>query len=168
MRFAAGIRDAASTKLGQCGRCIRLSARGAVIGWAVVGALRLLGGPLVLQSVLFAWPLSFTALWLAHVIAFAVRSVGLTRRLGLHRATDLTAPPQPSAGRAPALQMNRRLALRIFAEAAGVAVLVSFALPMRLVRACVQPPITCTSNSDCTCSGCCGQFGNGGICQPSC
>ena len=35
--------------------------------------------------------------------------------------------------------------------------------------ACVQLPVQCTSNSDCTCSSCCGEWsGNSGICQPSC
>lgn len=35
---------------------------------------------------------------------------------------------------------------------------------------CVQLPIRCTSNNDCTCSRCCGQLGEGGpkVCQPSC
>ena len=35
---------------------------------------------------------------------------------------------------------------------------------------CTQLPISCSSNSDCTCSGCCGQLGEGGpkLCQPSC
>jgi len=34
---------------------------------------------------------------------------------------------------------------------------------------CVQLPSACTSNSDCSCSGCCGAWsGNSGICQPSC
>lgn len=36
--------------------------------------------------------------------------------------------------------------------------------------ACVQPPNACTSNDDCTCSGCCAQLGEGGpqVCQPTC
>lgn len=35
--------------------------------------------------------------------------------------------------------------------------------------ACVQLPVKCSSNSDCTCSSCCGQWsGSSGICQPSC
>jgi hypothetical protein len=40
--------------------------------------------------------------------------------------------------------------------------------PTRL--ACVQPPNACTSNSDCTCSNCCAQLGEGGpqVCQPTC
>jgi hypothetical protein len=34
--------------------------------------------------------------------------------------------------------------------------------------ACVQPPSACSSNSDCTCSNCCAQFGDQQVCQPSC
>jgi len=36
--------------------------------------------------------------------------------------------------------------------------------------ACVQPPSSCSSNSDCTCSNCCAQLGEGGpqVCQPTC
>lgn len=36
--------------------------------------------------------------------------------------------------------------------------------------ACVQPPNACSSGSDCSCSGCCAQLGDGGpsVCQPSC
>jgi hypothetical protein len=39
-----------------------------------------------------------------------------------------------------------------------------------IVVACVQLPVKCNSNRDCTCSGCCGQLGEGGprLCQPSC
>jgi len=34
--------------------------------------------------------------------------------------------------------------------------------------ACVQPPSACSSNSDCSCSNCCAQFGDQQVCQPSC
>lgn len=39
-----------------------------------------------------------------------------------------------------------------------------------IVAACTQLPVSCSSNRDCTCSGCCGQLGEGGpkLCQPSC
>ena len=35
--------------------------------------------------------------------------------------------------------------------------------------ACVQPPSSCSSNNDCTCSGCCATLGEGGrqLCQPT-
>lgn len=36
---------------------------------------------------------------------------------------------------------------------------------------CTQLPVRCTSNSDCSCSGCCATFdgsGSVGICQPTC
>ena len=38
------------------------------------------------------------------------------------------------------------------------------------ILACTQPPSSCESNSDCTCSGCCATLGEGGpkVCQPSC
>src|SRR4029079_10670716 len=45
------------------------------------------------------------------------------------------------------------------------------ALPSRPANkhlACVQPPSVCSSNSDCTCSNCCAQFGDQQVCQPSC
>jgi hypothetical protein len=45
------------------------------------------------------------------------------------------------------------------------------ALPMSHAAkrlACVQPPSACSSNSDCTCSNCCAQFGDQQVCQPSC
>ncbi len=40
-----------------------------------------------------------------------------------------------------------------------------------ITLACVQLPVSCSSNSDCKCSGCCGSWDGGrgsGICQPSC
>ena len=43
--------------------------------------------------------------------------------------------------------------------------------PANSQQKCVQLPVACTSNSDCTCSGCCGTLSEGsssGICQPSC
>jgi len=38
------------------------------------------------------------------------------------------------------------------------------------IAKCTQLPIRCTRNSDCTCSGCCAQLGEGGptVCQPNC
>ena len=37
-----------------------------------------------------------------------------------------------------------------------------------IMLACVQPPSSCSSNSDCTCSNCCTKFGPVYVCQPSC
>ena len=39
-----------------------------------------------------------------------------------------------------------------------------------MVAGCTQLPKPCSSNSDCECSGCCAQLGEGGphVCQPSC
>ena len=38
----------------------------------------------------------------------------------------------------------------------------------KVIPVCVQPPILCASNADCTCSHCCAQFGTSTVCQPSC
>lgn len=161
-----------SAKLGQCGRCMRISARGAAVGWALVGAFDLLGWPAGRGWVVFALPLVLTALWLAHIAAFAVRSIGLTLRFGVRDDAEPIVMPRPAAPPVPMARLSRRFALRIFGEAAGVAVLVSLALPFGLVRTCAQLPVCCSSGSDCTCSGCCGEWKSapcyGGICQPSC
>jgi len=37
-----------------------------------------------------------------------------------------------------------------------------------MVLACTQLPISCSSNSDCTCSNCCGDLAGVGVCQPNC
>lgn len=39
-----------------------------------------------------------------------------------------------------------------------------------VIAQCTQLPTRCDSNSDCKCSGCCAQLGEGGpkVCQPSC
>lgn len=41
----------------------------------------------------------------------------------------------------------------------------SFAMAEDKMAKCVQLPVTCNSNSDCTCSGCCS---NWHVCQPTC
>jgi hypothetical protein len=40
--------------------------------------------------------------------------------------------------------------------------------PGKVIRVCVQPPVECGSNGDCTCSHCCAPFGAKTVCQPSC
>ena len=37
-----------------------------------------------------------------------------------------------------------------------------------IMLACTQLPVSCSSNSDCTCSSCCGDMAGVHICQPSC
>ena len=37
-----------------------------------------------------------------------------------------------------------------------------------IVLACTQLPTSCSSNSDCTCSNCCGDLAGIGVCQPNC
>ena len=37
-----------------------------------------------------------------------------------------------------------------------------------IMLACTQLPVSCSSNSDCTCSNCCGDMAGVHLCQPSC
>jgi hypothetical protein len=37
-----------------------------------------------------------------------------------------------------------------------------------IMLACTQLPVSCSSNSDCTCSSCCGDMAGVHICQPNC
>jgi len=37
-----------------------------------------------------------------------------------------------------------------------------------VMLACTQLPVSCSSNSDCTCSSCCGDMAGVHLCQPSC
>lgn len=40
--------------------------------------------------------------------------------------------------------------------------------PGSVILHCTQLPVNCSSNSDCTCSGCCGDMAGVHVCQPSC
>lgn len=153
-------------KVGRCARCMRWSAKGAVLGGA--GALAAdYWWPDSGWSILVALAaLSFTALWLVHLIVFAGRAARLLARSrgpesesrgGLASAV----PPEPA----------RRALLAGFVKVALLAA-VATALPASLAAQCVQLPICCTSNDDCKCSKCCGEWKSPpcpqGICQPSC
>jgi len=37
-----------------------------------------------------------------------------------------------------------------------------------IMLACTQLPVSCSSNSDCTCSSCCGDMAGVHLCQPNC
>ena len=96
--------------------------------------------------------------------------VALIFVLSLSRAVDLLAPHSPD------LTANR---VALASQLQSVSRTEWLRSPVRshgqdrrsdLPRfACVQLPVKCGSNSDCTCSSCCGQWsGSSGICQPSC
>ena len=79
-----------SAKLGRCPKCMRLSLRGAVVGWFVSATIYFVGPHVVLGQyanpvwpLVLIWPLSFTGLWLLHILVFGARVVKW--ELGQHR-----------------------------------------------------------------------------------
>ncbi|HWI26485.1 MAG TPA: DUF3624 family protein [Stellaceae bacterium] len=101
--------DTLARTLGRCPRCMRRSLALALGVWPLaIAASALLGGTAATLS-LIALALGLTALWLAHIAAFARRAMGATlprRDAGLH------SPPR----RAALVGFARALAL---AAAAG-------------------------------------------------
>jgi hypothetical protein len=91
-----------SAKLGRCSKCFRASLFGAVLGWlAIVPTFAFIPNPEC--WIVLIWPVSFTALWVLHMLTFAQRSV-------VQRAVP---------------NWNRRHALAAFGSALTVAILAS-------------------------------------------
>jgi hypothetical protein len=122
-----------STRLGRCPKCFRASLLGAVIGWAAMPpAYSLLPQP---ESwIVFLWPLSFTALWVLHMLIFAQRALSTGREVTL-----ATAAPE----------LDRRRALAIFGAALLVAVLASMPRRASAGQACVNGYHVCADNRHC-------------------
>ena len=147
-----------SANLGRCPKCMRRAFLVALGAWALSFVAAALGvGSWAVTAMAIA-ALGLTALWVAHVIAFALRAK--------EEAAEKRTVEQPSGGDArdgaPAV-LSRRKAVADFARVLVFAAAAT-AISARAALACVQLPVKCSSNSDCTCSGCCA----GSICQPSC
>jgi len=82
-----------SSKLGRCPKCIRWSLTGTVVSWVVDIVLLWLQLPPLFSRLGFVVAASFTALLMAHLIAFTIRVASHPDVLG----SGLTAegPPQP-------------------------------------------------------------------------
>lgn len=116
-----------SAKLGSCARCMRLSLRGALWGWAAAGAVHLLW-PGTYGEFILAWPVSFTALWFVHIATYGVRRARIMREF-------VRLPHQPDDARERNRfaypMMSRRRVLVTFAQAVTAAVLASLSMPVR-------------------------------------
>jgi hypothetical protein len=116
-------------KLGQCQRCIQKSFLASVAAWAVYALTASAALPHAAQIPIAVIATGLTALWLAHLTAFVLRSCWFSR----DRQIDVA---------------ERRQALSLMARAAGVAVLSSVPavlLPESAAAFCGQ----CTKNADC-------------------
>lgn len=109
------VRRRIDEKLGRCPRCFSLALAGALLGWLFIGALAVLEPPPAVFAVAFVWPLSFTALWLAHLTVHAARTLAQARR----RAREPVGVPLGA--------LNRRDALRLAGRSVRHAAALSFA-----------------------------------------
>ena len=139
VRLVDRARVAISMKIGRCGRCMRLSLRGAVAGWIVLIAVSHFApryGVLVSP-----WPISFTALWLLHIGTYGVRAA---------RTRQESAETEGGAH-----GMTRRALFLRFAGAASFAVLVSATLPeiSRAQSSCVTGYHLCADRQHCCANG---------------
>ncbi len=129
------VRTLVSAKVGKCAKCMRWSLRGAVLGWVALG-LVWLAAPRWAPFVL-VWPLSFTTLWIIHIVTFGRRVV----RNVIEKNDKENGPAIP----------GRRVLLR-FLSASAVAAAVSAALP-RLLRAddsgCPSGMHVCSDDTHC-------------------
>ena len=137
-----------SAKLGRCAKCWRSSLRWAVAGWlgtAVVYAL----GPAMLRPLILLWPLSFTALWIAHAVTFTTRVVGSERALRHERPDERANAGGHDAPVSLGSPFARGTMLRLVVKSVLVMVAASVSVPVFTARA----DAACECNDKLTCCG---------------
>jgi hypothetical protein len=154
-----------SAKLGRCARCMRMSLKGALLGWIALTALHFFW-PESHFRYLSLWAFSLTSLWLLHVATFAVRSVAAARRVEHDQAArrsddERAARASVSGGKLPVPTMSRRQIFDVLVENAGFAVLASLAIPFtewRPMQGCIGAGQHCVPGGASCCGGlsCCG------------
>jgi hypothetical protein len=141
----------ASAKLGRCAKCMRLSLVLGLVGWAGVLVAWQLSIPPPGYGVLVFLAAGLSALWVTHVAVFGARMVIFKREMG-RRAEPRAEGILPVVFAHRGRHLNRREALRVFGQGAGLAVLVSLAFPVR-VRAdqcgCPDGFISCPGIPNC-------------------
>ena len=122
---------------GRCATCMRRSLAGACMSWAILAIAWLTSPNGLLTAFIGLSALALTALWLAHVTAFAARASRKAAR------GEMTTEPQPELD-----VIGRRQALGLMWRAAGVGIAASVPLalwPSDARAFCGQ----CSTNSDC-------------------
>ncbi len=83
MRILIGrLSSLAGAKLGRCVKCWRRSFKGAICGWLALFIVNLLWPQDSILRMMWIWPLSFSALWLAHLVTFSSRQIAFARLTG--------------------------------------------------------------------------------------
>lgn len=118
-----------STKIGRCAKCMRQSFTVALAAWGVFGiGLMILPNSMV-QNAIGIMALGLTALWMLHVVAYALRAV--------------MPPTKPDID-----PIGRRRTLGFMLRAAGIGVVAStpaLLWPTKVLAFCGQ----CTKDDDC-------------------
>ena len=143
--------------IGRCPRCMRMCFVAAVGTAGVAVVINILTADAAIARLVWLPALACAALWTLHLGVFAARTVGAAavRQPGV--VSNLAATQI-----APQILPRRRF-FSVFGKA-FIFGAIATALGSSAALACVQPPVPCSSNGDCSCSGCCA----GSHCQPSC
>jgi hypothetical protein len=120
-----GLRAHISAKLGRCGRCMRLSLTGALIGWLAFTLASLLWPLPILRALTVIWAASFSLLWFLHLATFTVRAVTAARAVV---AAAQAIDPQTRT-------YNRRQLMKLGLKGTTFAMLLSFPLGFERIRA---------------------------------
>ena len=146
MSFSRYLPIVSFNRLGTCRRCMRVSFAFAAGSLVATGLAYLSMGPCVAVDAIGVAATGFTALWIAHLIAFSWRNANFD-----------------AAGPSVADGAERRQFMRQFAKAFGAATLVT-ALPIVRAKAqsCISRGAVCVLNGTPCCPGasCQGKFPN--------
>jgi hypothetical protein len=141
-----------SAKLGRCARCMRLSLRGALIGWCGAAISDLLALGTYVEYVVLLWVVIFTMLWLLHIMTYGARQIVATRPT-IWRLSQKPDAPTASV-ELDHYPVSRRELIGTFGRAVGLAILASLSVPLP-TRA--QPAVNgsgCNNSNSCK-SNCC-------------
>ncbi len=103
-----GLKSLIASKLGQCPRCMRVATFGALGAWALTVLLYLVWPVPALVGIGLLVAVGFTALLIAHLVAFTVRLMALRQAIA---ATDTTEHAAFSPGRRAATARVLRMGL---------------------------------------------------------
>lgn len=142
-----------SAKLGRCSRCMRLSLKAALVGWAAAAVAYQIQPDGWMRTVALVFAVPFTVLWVGHVTAFATRT--LLRERGAQEEGPRRHVPMIYDRRSGT--STRRHALTILASGAVLGVLASLPVPAFAYcnsDRCSSGYCECRTNA-CQGGGCC-------------
>lgn len=134
--------------LGRCGTCMRQSLAAALAMWGLFGIGLLVLPASLARDLVGLLALALTALWMLHVVAYAVRTTAQWRSGGERRPSPGISKTAPARTQRSVDPIDRRDALGVLLRAAGVGAVASvpvFLWPSDALAFCGQ----CTKDEDC-------------------